>query len=498
MMTQAQELDEGFGIYPGELLAMLYRRRLWLIPPILLGLVVACLLIAMQKPMYKSSATLLIDTQSIPTTVIASPLTSIANERIGKIGQQIKSRESLTTLINRHGLYREERQALPMPEILDMMRGSIDVQLVSADPGASGQGNTIAFTLSFTYKNPKVAHAVTSDLTRMFQVEDKKFRTTQATGAAAFLRRRAEELHRQLTALETKRRGIEARYAGALPDQVALNSQASAGLRAELSRIDSETQGLGQQNSLLAARVNETASAPTSGVDALRRAEERLNLLSATYADNFPDVVVQRAAVERQRAALSRTEPPRGMAVIEQELAASHVRIGTLANRRSQLVSTIADMEHRAAQAPQASYELNMLERDYDNMKRQYETLREKELDAHVAANLQSEDKGERFSVVDEPSMPYQSLQPKPLFVLLAGLLSGAAAGVVGIIGYELLRGHIHGENGLTQLMGAPPMGVIPTLAPEDKPAWLYGIFARWFDALRPRRSMENAHALES
>lgn len=266
MMTQAQEPEEGLGIHPSELLAMLYRRRYWLIPPILLGLVIACLLIALQKPMYRSSATLLIDTQSIPTTVIASPLTSIANERIGKIGQQIKSRDSLTALINRHGLYREERATMPMPEVLDMMRWAIDVQLVSADQGASGQGNTIAFTLSFTYKDPKIAHAVTSDLTRMFQIEDKKFRTTQANGAATFLGRRAEELHRQLAVLENKRREIEARYAGALPDQVALNSQASAALRAELSRIDSETQGLGQQNSLLAARANENASASTAAV----------------------------------------------------------------------------------------------------------------------------------------------------------------------------------------------------------------------------------------
>ncbi|MET0248610.1 MAG: lipopolysaccharide biosynthesis protein, partial [Sphingobium sp.] len=478
MTTHAQEPEEGLGIYPGELLAMLYRRRYWLIPPILLGLIGAIVLIALQTPMYKSSATLLIDTQSIPTTVIASPLTSIANERIGKIGQQIKSRDSLTALITRHGLYREERETRPMSEILDMMRWSIDGQLVGADPGTSGQGNTIAFTLSFTYKDAQLAHAVTSDLTRMFQVEDKRFRTTQATGAAAFLGRRAEELHRQLSALEAKRRGIEARYAGALPDQVALNSQASAALRAELSRIDSETQGLGQQNSLLAARANENASAPPAGADALRRAEERLHLLSATYSDNYPDLVAQRLTVERQRAALDRTEPARGAAVIEQELAASHVRIGTLAHRRSQLVSTIADMEHRTAQAPQASYELNMLERDYDNMKRQYESLREKELDANVAANLQSEDKGERFSVVDEPSMPHESLQPRPLYVMLAGLLSGAAAGVVGIIGYELLRGSIHGENALTQTMGAAPMGVIPTLESQEKPAWLHGIFA--------------------
>lgn len=490
MITQNMEPD-GLGIYPGEIFAMLYRRRYWLIAPVILSLLISVLLIVLQEPMYRSSATLLIDTQTIPTSVIASPLTNIANERIGKIGQQIKSRDSLTALIARHGLYREEREAIALPDVLELMRRAISVELVGADQGASGQGNTIAFTLSFTYKNARVARAVTTDLTRMFQVEDKRFRTTQATGTAAFLGRRADELQRQLTGLENKRRDIEARYAGALPDQVALNAQAGSALRAELSRIDSETQGLGQQNSLLAARANETASAPTAGLDALRRAEERLDQLSATYSDSYPEVIAMRSAVERQRASLHRSNAGRGTNVIEQELAASHMRIATLAGRRSQLVSTISDMEHRAAQAPQASYELNMIERDYDNIKRQYESLREKQLDAHVAANLQSEDKGERFSVVDEPSLPHESLEPKPFLILLGGAMTGAALGIAGIISYELLCGNIHGEGTLTRVMGEPPMGVIPTMAPEKRLAWPYDRFARWLGSMGPRRIME-------
>ncbi len=490
MTTQTLE-PEGLGIYPGELLAMLYRRRYWLIAPVVAGLLISILLIATREPMYRSSTTLLIDTQTVPTSIVASPLTDIANERIGKIGQQIKSRDNLTALISRHGLYREERETMAFPNVLELMRRAIKVDLVGADQGAAGQGNTIAFTLSFTYKNAAVARAVTADLTHMFQVEDKHFRTTQATGTAAFLGRRADELQRQLTGLEDKRRDIEARYAGALPDQVALNAQAGAALRAELSRIDSETQGLGQQTSLLAARANEAAAAPTPGMDALRRAEERFDQLSATYSDNYPEVVAMRSVIERQRASLRGSDDRRGTSMIERELAASHSRIATLADRRSQLVATIADMEHRAAQAPQASYELNMIERDYDNIKRQYESLREKQLDAHVAANLQTEDKGERFSVVDEPSMPHESLEPKPYLVLLAGAMIGAALGIVGIIAYELRCGNIHGEGTLARLMGEPPMGVIPTIAPQSRPAWPYPIVAGWLGSLRPRRPLE-------
>jgi len=202
---------EGLGIHPRELIAVLYRRRYWMILPIIAGLLVAMLAIYIQKPLYRSSATLLIDSQQIPTSLVASPLTNIANERIAKIRQQILSRDNLTALITKNNLYPGERTKLDAVKVLELMRRAIAVDLVSSNQGNAGGGNTIAFTLSFTYQDAAKARAITDQLTRMFLVEDKRFRTEQATGTATFLGRRAEELRRQLAALEDKRRIVEAR-----------------------------------------------------------------------------------------------------------------------------------------------------------------------------------------------------------------------------------------------------------------------------------------------
>lgn len=448
---------DGLIVAPREILAMLYRRRWWIVAATLAGALLAVAVIAMQRPMYKSSATLLIDSQQISTTLVASPLTSIANERISKIRQQVMSRDSLTAILNHHRLYPQERQAMAIDEVLNLMRGSIAVDLVGASEGQGGQGRTIAFTISFTYGDARLAQAVTQTLTELFLREDKRFRTEQATGAAAFLSRRADELRRQLSTLEENRRAIEARYAGALPTQVGMSAQSEATLRAEISRIDAESQGLNQQNGLLAAREREAALAPRPEAEAARRAEERLNQLSATYSDNYPEVVAARAALARQRAAL-RDLPQAGVGVIQSEIASSRSRIDMLAARRAELVEAVANMNRRTALAPQASYELAMVEREYDNTKRQYEELREKQLDAQVAANLQAEDKGERFSIVDEPSMPHAAIGAKPFMLLLMGLLGGAGAGTILVIGLELVRGTIHGEHALRRVTGQVPL----------------------------------------
>lgn len=451
---------EGLIIHPREIGSMLYRRRWWLIAAILAGTLLAVVAIAMQRPMYRSSATLLIDSQQISTTLVASPLTSIANERISKIRQQVMSRDSLTAILDQHKLYPRERSQMAIEDVLNLMRGAIAVDLVGASENQGGQGRTIAFTISFTYQEAAKAQAVTQTLTQLFLSEDKRFRTEQATGAAAFLARRAEELRRQLSTLEEDRRAIEARYAGALPNQVGMSAQSEATLRAEISRIDAESQGLSQQNSLLAAREREAEQAPRPEDEAASRAEERLNQLTSTYSDNYPEVIAARAALARQRAALRNTPQGSG-GVIQTEIAAGRSRIEMLAARRAQLIETVGDMNRRTALAPQASYELAMVEREYDNMRRQYEELREKQLDAQVAANLQAEDKGERFSIVDDPSFPHVPIGTKPLMLLLMGVLGGAGTGVCVVVAYELLRGTIHGEHALKRATGQAPLTVV-------------------------------------
>lgn len=453
--------EDGFAFSVREMATMLMRRRGWLILSAILGLLAGFAAFQLQKPQYKSAATLLIESAQIPSSLVAAPLMNMANERIAKIRQQIISNDSLARLIEQNELYAKHRTSVPMAELMDAMRSDIGVDLVGANQGNNG-GSTIAFTLSFIYDEPAKAQAVTSRLTRMFLAEDKRLRTEQATGTATFLQRRAEELRLQLATFEDKRRRVEARYAGALPGNVAISAQSGAGLRAEISRTDAETQGLVQQNSLLAARAGEAGQMSQPRTEALRRAEDRLTQLTSTYSDGHPDVVVARAVVKRQRSALEADPPPDPSNLLRSELSAAHARIGTLSARRSELVREMAELDHRTAQAPQAAYELNMIEREYDNIKRQYESLREKQLDAQVTANLQSEDKGERFSIVDEPSFPNTPLGQSRATLLLTGLLAGAVAGAFLIVLFELALGTIHGETSLAAIMGARTLGIVP------------------------------------
>ncbi|MCM8729771.1 GumC family protein [Hephaestia sp. GCM10023244] len=465
-------------VRPIEILAILYRRRLWLLIPMLVGLVAAIAAVVLYEPQYRSSATLLIDSQQVPTTLVASPLTNMADERIAKIRQQVTSREQLTKIVEANNLYPKLRNRRPFDEVLGVMRSAIGVDLVGATgPGRATPGQTIALTLSFAYTDPAIAQAVDEQLVELFIAEDQRLRTEQASGTASFLLRRGDELRDRLVELETKRREIEAHYFGALPDQIAITAQSGAALRAEISRIDSESQGILQQNGLLAARSQEAMAAPDPGAEAVRRAEEHLNQLRAVYSDEYPGVVAAQAALDRQRATAQRSPAPRpGAGIIHAEIAAGRGQVGMLAQRRAQLVSEVANMDRLAALAPQAAYELNNLERDSDNLQRQYRDIREKQLEAQIAANLQKEGKGERFSVVDAPSFPIGSGGLARVQTLVLGALGGLGFGLFLVVAREFLAGTVHGATGVRRYTGVAPLAVIPMLPSGTAPQRRLGL----------------------
>jgi uncharacterized protein involved in exopolysaccharide biosynthesis len=240
---------------------------------------------------------------------------------------------------------------------------------------------------------------------------------------------------------------------------------------------------------MLAARTQDAPAAADPGREALRLAESRLRDLQARYSDQYPDVVAARAAVEDARAAAAtRTANPTN-SIIQSEIAASNARVQTLAGRRAELMNQVADIQRTASMAPQASYELNNVQREYDNLKLQYQDIREKQLEAQTAANLQTEDKGERFSLVNAPSRPVEPIRPKRKMLLAMGLTGGLALGLVVVIGKEFLAGPINGENAVARWMGEPPLGVIPLVMADRTPGPLGRLRRLWI----PRQRQEAA-----
>lgn len=471
-----------------EWLGVLLRKRYWLLIPAIIGTLIAGIIASVMDPEYESTATILIESQQIPTSLVASPVTAYADERIAKIRQQILSRTNLLELIERNKLYPKERSQAQLSEVIALMKNAIRVDLVSADSGSSAARSgkaTIAFNLAFNYTDPGTTQSVTDQLTAMFIDADMRRRTEQASGTASFLTRRADELRERLVVMESEMSTVRRRYNGALPDQIISGSSSGATMRGELARIDLELQSVMASNAALAAQMGQPEEvAPTE----LSRAEENLARLTAVYSDSHPDVRSAREVVSALRRNSSTTPARSNRSMLAAELQAGRIRAASLGQRRAQVEAAVVNADRLVAASPQAAYELNKLQRDYDGLKEQYESIRNRQLEAQVAANLESEEKGERFTLVEPPSLPEEPVRPNRPFIVLIGLMLGIGLGMAAILANELFVRPVHSPAAMVALTGVPTLSVLPL----NKPGAPKGP-RRWSDSIRHFRMRKAA-----
>jgi uncharacterized protein involved in exopolysaccharide biosynthesis len=101
---------------------------------------------------------------------------SVARERLGKILQEVLSRNALSTIITTYGLYTADRAQRPIEDVIRDMRAHINASLVTGIHPA-------AFKISFIGSSPAQANRVTGLL--VSQLIDKNLKAGVAAGHGA-------------------------------------------------------------------------------------------------------------------------------------------------------------------------------------------------------------------------------------------------------------------------------------------------------------------------
>ena len=229
-------------------------------------------------------------------------------------------------------------------------------------------------------------------------------------------------------------------------------------------------------------------------VNDLRRQLEqtRAQLAQATehYAPEHPDRVrLQRqadslqadldAAVAKQQAAPANPQGVRGAdnpayIQIQSQLAATRGELESLTQQQARLREQLKDYQHKITVGPQIEKEYRELTRDYENSRAKYAELRSKEGEATVAKNLESDRKGERFTLIEPPLVPQEPVSPNRTILIIVGIVLslGLAAGCAALT--ESLDGTVRGRRDLMSLVaGAAPLAIIPHIvidAPVQRP----------------------------
>ena len=260
----------------------------------------------------------------------------------------------------------------------------------------------------------------------------------------------------RLRVLESEFVPIAARYGPNHPDVVAKRKEIEA-LRAQAGG----NSGAGEIALKLQraqsdyAQANKKYSPEHPDVKRLAREVDSLKSELATANRTAPDPVV--------------TKRPDNPAYIQLQarLDSTTNDMGALRSQRATLKAKLAQLEDRITKSPEVEREYRMLTRDYDNAQLKYREILAKRQEAELASNLESNQAGEKFTLIEPPVIPEEPAKPNRLAIGLLGVLLSMAGSVGSGALAESLDTRVYGRTGVTRLLGVPPLAVIPKLETE-------------------------------
>jgi len=451
------------------------RRRAWLIAASFLSILSAGLLVALLiPPVYESTGTILVESQQIPTDLVAVNNNTYADERIEIIRQRVMTRENLLRIIDKYRLFADSGKQLTVSEKIDEMREAIAVTLVNAEVKGRGLA-TIAFRLSFEHRQPEVANRVANELVTFFLDENVKQRTERASETTEFLTQEANKLKSELETLEDQLAAFKQEHGNALPEHQELRMGMLARSEAELKEVDRDYKSALEELRFLdlelaAAKAGVVpagaASAGEAPQDLASLKAEHARLLSK-YTAAHPDVRALERKIKDLQAATDTGELPAAaggleVARVEARIAALQARADSLSAQKVSLQQRVEGYEQQILQTPQVERGLITLMRDHQNAQRKYEEIRTKQMSARISENLEQENKAERFVLLEPPLMPEKPVKPnrKKVAALAVFLALAGSAGLVMLL--ESLSQRVRGVDALASVLGRRVLATIP------------------------------------
>ena len=211
-----QAIAEQFDFDPKKILRIVRRRIKPMLIVSTIFLFVSLLIVMLLPKVYKSTATILIEQQEIPQDLVRSTVTSYADQRVQVIMQRAMTFSNLTQIIKKFSLYSDIYKREPMEKIVAMMKNDIHHNMISADVVDPRSGRpveaTLAFSIGFESKSPKLAQQVANELSNLFINENLRTRRDMANQTADFLLSESESLEKRITDTETRMAKFKEEY----------------------------------------------------------------------------------------------------------------------------------------------------------------------------------------------------------------------------------------------------------------------------------------------
>lgn len=467
---------------PEDILKVL-RKRFWvvLVPWAIIAAATAG--VARKLPdMYRSTALIQVVPPQVSEAIVRSTGNTRFEEKLNATQQSILSRNRLEAIIQEFNLYPGERRTRIMQEVVERMRRDINVRPQKGE----------VFAVHYVGRNPHTVWKVTEQLARQFIDESVKDGTRRAEGTSSFIESQVDEAKRKLVVVEDKLKDYKIRHSGELPTQQAANMNAIQTINANLNSI-AQALSADMASKASTERLIESleaqgepvsvlpAAAQGGGTAAQRLAVAKANLANALtirrLKPEHPDVVLLQSQIRKlqQEADEEALRAPVGVAVaasptqarlagLRDEVERLNKQIARNQEQEKKLRAAAAGYQARIDQVPVRETELVELTREYEVLSGVYQNLVKARENTNMSLNLNRQQFGEQFTLIDPARLPERPFSPDRLMINLFGIMGGLAAGVVLVGLLEYRDGTFKADHEVASVLALPVLAVVPLM----------------------------------
>lgn len=488
---------------PEDYLAILKRRWWLLVVPALVLAVLAIAISFRLTPVYTSQELVLIEQQKVPDSYVKPVISEDLDSRLASMKEQILSRSRLQPIIAKYNLGDPKAS---MDDRVDKVRKDIAIKPIHSE--ISGANGLPGFFISFDAGDPHTAQAVCREITSLFLTENVKSREQSAEGTTEFLREQLTAAKSDLDAQDAKLAAFQSENLGTLPDDQAanmnmmgtLNTQLDAATQA-ITRLESERSYrealISQQGgdvlgtSPSTHTVQRAAAQPTpEQAKELADLQTQVADLSARYTPDYPDVVTVKRKIQDLKKEIAQNAAvigPNGTSTHPESQALLQLRaqVGAIdaamqekRHEQAQIQRQLSTYEGRLSSSPLVAAKYKELTRGYQNAQDFYNSLLSKMNQSQMATNLELQQQGEQFRIMDDANLPDEPTFPKRPVFAAGGLAGGLALGIALIALLEYRDKALRTERDVWAFTKLPTLGIISLNgSPVEAPSKWY---KRW------------------
>jgi polysaccharide chain length determinant protein (PEP-CTERM system associated) len=469
-----------------DYVAILKRRWVMIGLLTILGGGIAILTARILPKRYTSQTLVLVQQPTVPESYVKAVVSEDINQRLAGMQQQILSRSRLEQLIRRFALYKNEIDQVPMGDLVERLRKTITVTPIQAMAETRAQ-NLPGFTITVSTDDPHLAQQLCSTITSMFMEENLQLRQDQAQVTTEFLGKQLEDAKAKLDEQDAKLAAFKRRFLGSLPDQEQTNLNLLAGLNSQLEAATEALARAQQDKSFAESVLTQQVAAlqatkagqnPDTLQQQLALLQNQLTSLQAKYTADHPDVIKLKVDIVNLKSKIAEADDLQNSAGTEKAARAS-VETIQIQQLRAQVHQYDQVIKERASQEDDIQKQIKIyqarvqsspaVEQEYKQITRDYQTaldfytdlLKKRDLSA-MASDLERQQQGEQFRILDPANLPDNPSFPQvPLFAL-GGLCGGMALGMALGLLLEMQDTSMRSERDVELALRLPVLAMLP------------------------------------